>query len=109
MKIRKRIPATGLLTLLAVSATLDSQGAFNAFLRFTNPMGGAVPCPGESSDAQFPGADGWIGINSFDNGILNSVTIGSATGGASAGRATFRNFNFTKHTGAASPALFRSS
>src|SRR5438552_1560754 len=109
MKTRKRALAPGLLALLVVSTTLNSRGAVDAFLRFTDPAGGAAACVGESKDEQFPGKDGWFGISSFDNGILNATTIGSATGGAGAGKATFQDFHFTKHPDSASPALFKTS
>lgn len=109
MKTRKKAPALGLLALLLVSTTLNSRGAVDAFLRFTDPVGSAVPVPGESSDVQFPGAEGWFGLMSFDKGILKPTTIGSATGGAEVGQTTFRNFSFIKLTGIASPALFKTS
>lgn len=108
-KTRKRALALGLLALLVVCTTLNSRGAVDAFLRFTGPVGGAIACPGESTDDQFPGKDGWFRITSFDNSILNSTTLGSATGGATAGKTTFRNFNFTKKADAASLALFKTS
>ena len=109
MKTRKRALALGLLALLVVGATLDSRGAVDAFLRFKDPSPCAVLPKGESTDAQFPGKDGWFRITEFDHGILNSTTIDSATGGATAGKTTFKPFTFTKHTDSASPALFKTS
>jgi type VI secretion system secreted protein Hcp len=109
MKTRKRARALGLLALFVVGATLDSRGAVDAFLRFTEPAGSAIAPKGDSTDAQFPGKDGWFEISSFDHGILNAVTLGSATGGAGVGKATLQPFTFTKKTDAASPALFKTS
>src|SRR5688500_9177306 len=109
MKTPKRALALGLLALLVASTTLNSRGAVDAFLRFTGPSPGAIAPKSESTDAQFPGKDGWFRVTEFDHGILNSTTIGSATGGASAGKTTFRPFTFTKHTDGASPALFKTS
>jgi type VI protein secretion system component Hcp len=107
MRTQKNASALALLALLAVSTAVNSHGAVDAFLRFTDPVGSAVPCPGDSSDAQFPGKDGWFGLMSFDKGILNPVTFGS--GGATVAKTTFRNFSFIKHPGLASPALFMTS
>ena len=109
MKTRIRALALGLLAFLVVSATLDSRGAVDAFLRFKDPSPGAVVPRGESTDAQFPGRDGWFRVADFDHGIFNTTTIGSATGGAGAGKASFRPFRFTKNSDAASPSLFKTS
>jgi type VI protein secretion system component Hcp len=105
MKTGKRLTPSRLLALLILSTMLNSRGAVDAFIRFTEPAGGAVPVPGESTDDQFSGKDGWFGVLSVDNGILKPFVIGSTT----ESQATFRNFAFTKHSDLASPALFKTS
>jgi type VI secretion system secreted protein Hcp len=47
-----------------------------------------------------------IQLESFSWGVSNSATIGSATGGAGAGKASFQDFSFTAQAGEQSPLLF---
>jgi len=58
--------------------------------------------PGESTDSKHKGE---IQLNSFSMGESNSSTIGSATGGAGAGKVSFHDFNFTTKFSKASPKL----
>jgi type VI secretion system secreted protein Hcp len=46
-------------------------------------------------------------IKDFSFGVENPTTIGSATGGASTGRAQFQEFTITKTSDKASPAFFK--
>jgi len=68
-----------------------------------------LPAKGETKDDFFmktkPNPAFEIKDFSFD--VENPSTIGSATGGAGAGKAKFNEFNITKLTDAASPAFFR--
>ena len=57
---------------------------------------------GESQDSKHPGA---LEVMSFSWGLANPSSIGSATGGAGAGRATFQDFHFTHKSDSASPQL----
>jgi type VI secretion system secreted protein Hcp len=57
---------------------------------------------GDSLDAGHPGE---IELLSFIWGETNSTSIGSATGGAGAGKVKFENFVCIKHVSIASPAL----
>ena len=59
--------------------------------------------PGESVDAAHKGE---FEIDSFSFGVENPTTIGSATGGAGAGKAKFNEFHVMKSTDKASPVLF---
>ena len=47
----------------------------------------------------------WIELYSFSLGISNPVTVGSATGGLTAGKANFSSFNVMKKYDSASVAL----
>lgn len=47
-----------------------------------------------------------IRLESFSWGVSNSATIGSQTGGAGAGKASFQDFSFTARAGEQSPLLF---
>jgi type VI protein secretion system component Hcp len=106
MKIRSRT-LQGLAVASAFALLPEfgpGQAAFDAFLRFTDPEGGAKPVAGDSVDKNFRAADGWFEISSFDHGILNTVNVGLPAGGT--GKAKFEDFNFSKLVNAGSPALF---
>lgn len=59
--------------------------------------------PGESTAA---GHEGEIDLDSFSWGASNPTTIGSATGGAGAGKVNFKELVVTKHVDKASAKLF---
>jgi type VI secretion system secreted protein Hcp len=59
---------------------------------------------GESVDAKHKDE---INVDSFSWGVSNASTIGSATGGAGAGKAQFQEFHFTMQNSKASPDLFK--
>lgn len=75
--------------------------AFDAFLNFV-PAGAADAITGESTDTQFKG---WFEIKEFSFGIENTVNITSASTGAGAGKAEFKEFTIKKQTDKASPSL----
>ena len=58
------------------------------------------------SDPKSAGAPAAFGIQDFSFGIENPTTIGSATGGAGAGKIKFNEFTITKTSDAASPLFF---
>jgi len=72
---------------------------FDAFLKIETPN-----VAGESTDSKHKGE---IEIYSFSLGASNPTTIGSATGGAGAGKVSLSSFNFMKKTDAASPKMFQ--
>jgi type VI secretion system secreted protein Hcp len=79
--------------------------AFDMFLEFPNPaVGTTLP------RVQGEVADRWhektIALRDVAFGIENTVTIGSASGGAGAGKAKFSSVEITKSVDSASPALF---
>jgi type VI secretion system secreted protein Hcp len=78
--------------------------AFDAFVQFTT-AGAAENIKGESLDSEFKGSDGWFSIKEFSFGIENTLNISSASGGAGAGKADFKEFTIKKQTDAASPIL----
>ncbi len=70
--------------------------AFDAFIKIDG-------IDGESTDDKHAG---WIEMVSFNNGLTQSVSsTASSSGGASAERANFHDFSFTKQLDIASPAL----
>ncbi len=70
--------------------------AFDAFIKIDG-------IEGESTDDKHAG---WIEVISYSSGLTQSVsTTASSSGGASAERANFQDFSFTKQLDIASPAL----
>src|SRR5215510_14877020 len=67
--------------------------AVDAFITFEKAGGGAEPAGFEIKDFSF--------------GIENPTTIGSATGGAGAGKIKFNEFTIKKTTDKASPTFFK--
>src|ERR1700674_2983251 len=67
--------------------------------------GGAPEAKGETTDKVYSAKHAFE-IYSFSWGASNPVTIGSASGGAGAGKVSISSFNIMKRTDSASPALF---
>ena len=79
--------------------------AFDAFIYFTSNQG--MPAvKGESQDSVFS-AQSACDVLSFEWGAENPTSIGSATGGAGAGKVKFDTLSITKRVDTASPALFQ--
>jgi type VI secretion system secreted protein Hcp len=74
--------------------------AFDAFLQFYKA--GALAFNGETTDPDFVGA---VEISEFSFGAENTISIGSSTTGAGAGKATFKEFTIKKLTDTGSPSL----
>ena len=64
--------------------------AFDAFLKLTTTTGQQVQ--GESQDKVHLNE---IELNGYNLGAVHPTNVGSATGGAGAGKATFNDFSFT--------------
>lgn len=76
--------------------------AFDAFMYFPSPK---IPVPGETQDGVMKEKAAFE-LKSFEFGAENTINIGSSSGGGGAGKATFKEFNITKTTDAASCGLF---
>jgi len=76
--------------------------AFDAFVKFTPAAGSSEAIDGESTDSTFTG---WFEIKEFSFGIENTLNITSASSGAGAGKADFKEFTIKKQTDKASPIL----
>ena len=79
--------------------------AIDAFLVFTT-QGNQLPLEGETQDKQFS-AKNAIEISAYSLGIHNTTTVGSAAGGAGAGKAQFSDFQITKLVDKLSPTLLQ--
>lgn len=76
--------------------------AFDAFIKFEPAAGASEAITGESQDEGFKG---WFEIKEFSFGIENTLNITSASSGAGAGKAEFKEFTVKKQTDKASPIL----
>ncbi len=77
--------------------------AFDAFIVFTK--GGSAAAKDFEGECLDHAHQGWTQISSFGFGVENHLDITSATGGAGAGKAQFKEFEIVKNTDSASPAL----
>jgi type VI secretion system secreted protein Hcp len=78
--------------------------AVDAFIWFDAPNAGSAHH--STGAGQQPG-NGAFEIVDFSFGVENPTTIGSATGGAGAGKIQFNEFTITKMTDSASPTFFK--
>ena len=79
--------------------------AVDAFIYFVKALDGMAEPAGETKDQKYskttpPSFE----IKDFSFGVENPTTIGSATGGAGAGKIKFNEFTIKKTTDSASPA-----
>ena len=82
--------------------------AIDAFLQFSKPGAAATAIDGETQDAHFKKmSPPPFEIQNWSFGAANASTIGSATMGAGAGKASFEPFKVTKNIDRASPSLFK--
>lgn len=96
MKVRLRlITWTAATTLFVIPGA--ALAAVDAFIWFD----------GISGETKDPAHKGWFEIKDFSFGAENPTTIGSATGGAGAGKVKFNEFTIKKMPDTASPVLQR--
>ena len=78
------------------------------YLWFDKPSNGAKEIEGESQDKDLREKERVkpIKIKSFDLGVGNKTTIGSASGGASSGRCELKEFSISKATDSCAPDFF---
>src|SRR5262245_36667013 len=79
--------------------------AVDAFIYFDKPGSGEKP-EGETKDATYKPKAAFE-IKDFSFGVENPTTIGSATGGAGAGKIKFNEFTIKKTSDKASPVFFK--
>jgi len=79
--------------------------AVDAFIWFESPGVSAAP-KGETKDDTYKKYNAFE-IKDFSFGVENPTTIGSATGGAGAGKIKFNEFTIKKTSDSASPLFFK--
>lgn len=80
--------------------------AFDCYMFFEEPGGGAVLPEGETTDNEFKEKKAFE-IYSFSWGANNPVSIGSGSGGASSGKVAHSSFNVMKRFDKATPKLLQ--
>jgi type VI protein secretion system component Hcp len=78
--------------------------AVDAFIHFEKSAASMADVNGASTDPSFKG---YFELKEFSFGVENKTTIGSATGGAGAGKIQFGEFTITRRTDGASPFFFK--
>ena len=78
--------------------------AFDAFLQLFTPPAYTDQLAGESTDSAFKSA---IELSEFSFGAENTISIGSGSTGAGAGKVSFKEFSCKKLTDSASADLFK--
>ena len=103
--LKTKLLTVALTSVVAALVTAGSaQAATDYFLKVTPVSGVGEPILGETADREFPGA---IEIESFSFGAENVATIGSSTGGAGAGKATFQEFTVEKAVDSTTPRFLK--
>ena len=104
--LKTKLLTVALTSIVAALATAGSaQAATDYFMKVeVSPASGEAPIKGESVDREFPQA---IEIESFSFGAENLTTIGSATGGAGAGKATFNELTIEKAVDSTTPRFLK--
>jgi|GEM_PF-1492247 len=105
--LRVVLKASAALAAFAAVYCFASTGAL-AYPHLTTESAAPIymSCPEFTKGAESPKGPGWIELNSFQLGHENSTTIGSATGGAGAGKIRFSEFKITRTIDKASPIFF---
>lgn len=91
-----------LMAAAGVLATPGSAWAMAIFLRIQNGQGGLLV----EGDSTVQGHEGEIELLGVSFKVTNPVSIGSASGGAGSGKASFSEIVVTKRVDKASPKLF---
>jgi type VI secretion system Hcp family effector len=98
---------SGAAAALVLGGEALQGGTADAFLKLDKPPAGGFP--NSFGESVVRGHEGEIALSSFNFSIENLITIGSASGGAGAGKAKFGTFHFTKFFDSATPWLLKAA
>jgi type VI protein secretion system component Hcp len=73
----------------------------------SSPLHYFIKIDGVNGDTTVNGTSGWLSVDGFDWELKNSSTVGSATGGAGAGKASFSPLTIDIHSLAGLATLFK--
>src|SRR3954469_7492785 len=104
--LKTKLAALTVAAGTALAIAPSAHAATDYFMRI-DPGPGNTQIAGESQDVNFPGKQGYIAIKSFSYGVENATTIGSQTGGAGTGKATFNELAIEKDVDSTSPQIFQ--
>jgi type VI protein secretion system component Hcp len=88
----------GVATIPSVSAAVSVPAS--------SPLHYFLKVDGVTGDSTVKGFEGWIAVDGYDLGIQNTASIGSASGGAGAGRAQFSPLTVDIHSLSGLTSLF---
>src|SRR5262249_14611533 len=95
--------------VFAASAVTTTQAALESAatpVPADSPLHYFLKVNGATGDATLKGFEGWFSVDGFDWGVENSRSIGSATTGAGAGKATLSPLTVDIHSLAGLATLF---
>jgi type VI secretion system secreted protein Hcp len=101
--LKTKLAALTVAAGTALAIAPSAHAATDYFMRI-DPGPGNTQITGESTDVQYKG---WTEIKSFNMGVENITTVGSATGGAGAGKAKFDELTIEKDVDSTSPQIFQ--
>ena len=102
--LKTKLLTVALTSVVAALATAGSAQAATDYFLKVQTVNPSEAIQGESVDRDFPQA---IEIESFSFGAENVTTIGSATGGAGAGKAKFQEFTIEKAVDSTTPRFLK--
>ena len=102
--LKTKLLTVALTSVVAALVTAGSAQAATDYFLKVQTVNPSEAIQGESVDRDFPQA---IEIESFSFGAENVTTIGSATGGAGAGKAKFQEFTIEKAVDSTTPRFLK--
>ncbi len=102
LKVLIKLVLTAAIVAGVAFQARTAHAAVNAYLSFTDNQTKAAVCAGESLSPAHPKT---IELSDFTFGFSQTLNLGSQSGGAGAGKATFSTFAFTKKLDAASTCI----
>jgi type VI secretion system secreted protein Hcp len=101
--LKSKLAALTAASVVALAAAPSAHAATDYFMRL-DPVSADQQINGESQDTTYKN---YIQIKSFDFGVENPTTVGSATGGAGAGKAKFNQLTVDKVVDSTTPQVFQ--
>jgi type VI protein secretion system component Hcp len=99
------VAASAVTTTASSTATTSAASAAVA-VPASSPLHYFLKVDGVTGDSTIKGFEGWIAVDGYDLGVHNTASIGSAGGGAGAGRAQFSPLTVDIHSLTGLTSLF---
>ena len=92
------VAASVVTTAAASSAATTSTASAAVAVPASSPLHYFLKVDGVTGDSTIKGFEGWIAVDGYDLGVQHTASIGSASGGASAGRTQFSPLTVDIHS-----------